>query len=116
MGGSLISGPTQQPWLPTFTWTDPEWSSYPHQGLPDKYDFDWVSSQALLSGSPRPASDEPTEEDRMWRIGLGLLYGFVFLAILVAVLIKRKFCAAPPTTGHSRGQGQGKENLLSRAV
>ena len=36
-----MAGPTHQD-QPAFTWKDERWSSIPHQGQPETYDFDWV--------------------------------------------------------------------------
>jgi hypothetical protein len=40
----IISGPTTQS-QPAFQWSTSAWNRQPHEGMPDRFDFDWVSVQ-----------------------------------------------------------------------
>lgn len=51
MGVSAISGPTHQEQTP-FQWSGTAWAAVPHDGLPDRFDFDWQE----YANAPNPAA------------------------------------------------------------
>ena len=95
MIGHLISGPTVQPDsdIAPFQWAGTEWETgYPRRGIPESFNFQFMSSTQLVEGTP---ASKKVPQNKFWI--LGVVAGIIVVCVVAAVIYKKK----------SEGDGDG---------